>query len=321
MKDVKVSVVICAYTMERLNDLCEAVQSLREQTLKPFEIIVAIDHNDELYDRLKITLPATTKIIKNQDTPGVSVTRNVGILAANGEFVACMDDDAQARPDWLENIVTPLETGIASVVGGKCELFWKGGERPVWFAEELDWIVGGTYKGHPDKPTEVRNVSSCSMALSRETLRAAGYFDERIGSVNGERRGGEEAVFCLNIKNSIPEKQILYEPKAVVLHKVHVARAAIGYVIKRSYQEGVSKAVLERLVGSGGSLTVEGSYLKYLVKNSVPRRLATLYRPSSFLQLWSIVLSVSATIAGYAVQKFKNFFPDDRRERRVAAEG
>jgi len=316
-----ISVVICAFTMERFKDTCEAVQSLIEQTLKPQEIIVAIDHNDELYRALRDALPATVRVIKNESAPGVSVTRNTGILAASGDVIACMDDDARASNDWLEKIVKPLESGKVSVVGGKCELFWKGGERPAWFAEELDWIVGGTYKGHPEEPTEVRNISSCSMALPRETLEAAGCFDERIGSVNGERRGGEEAVFCLNIKNSLPDKLIWYEPRAVVLHKVHVRRAKIGYIIKRSYQEGVSKALLENLVRSNRSLRVESSYLRYLMKKSIPGRLATIYRKTSFLQLWAITLSVCATLAGYIVQKIKSLFRSGGMQNRALAEG
>lgn len=314
-----ISVVICAYTMERFKDTCEAVESLREQTLQPHEIIIAVDHNDELHRRLREALQADVKIVRNEGAPGVSVTRNTGILAAIGEFIACMDDDAQAQPDWLETIVKPLETGTVSVVGGRCELFWKGGERPAWFAEELDWIVGGTYKGHPEMPTQVRNVSSCSMALSRDTLQA-GCFDERIGSVNGERRGGEEAVFCLNIKNSLPEKLIWYEPRAVVLHKVHVRRAAIGYVIARSYQEGASKAMLERLVRYKAPLTVESSYLKYLLTKSIPRRMVTIYRKASFLQLWAIVISVFATIAGYVVGKIRRPFCANGKQNRAVAE-
>ncbi|GAJ08666.1 unnamed protein product, partial [marine sediment metagenome] len=44
----KVSVVICAYTTERLQDIHEAVDSVRAQTLKPHEVILALDHNEEL---------------------------------------------------------------------------------------------------------------------------------------------------------------------------------------------------------------------------------------------------------------------------------
>ncbi|MGI6129520.1 MAG: glycosyltransferase [bacterium] len=48
-----VSVVICTYTMSRLNDLHEAVLSLLQQTYLPLEIIVVVDNNRELYEKLQ----------------------------------------------------------------------------------------------------------------------------------------------------------------------------------------------------------------------------------------------------------------------------
>jgi len=43
-----VSVVVCAYTMDRWGDLCAAVESLLVQSVAPLEIVVIIDHNPEL---------------------------------------------------------------------------------------------------------------------------------------------------------------------------------------------------------------------------------------------------------------------------------
>jgi len=48
MNDPSVSVIICAYTEERLKDIHEAVDSVLAQTLKPHEVILAVDHNQGL---------------------------------------------------------------------------------------------------------------------------------------------------------------------------------------------------------------------------------------------------------------------------------
>src|SRR4051812_15676117 len=48
-----VSVVICAYTLDRWDDLVAAVTSVRSQTAPPRETIVVIDHNDELLARVR----------------------------------------------------------------------------------------------------------------------------------------------------------------------------------------------------------------------------------------------------------------------------
>ena len=54
--DAAVSVVVCAYTMDRWGDLCAAVDSLLVQTVPPIEIVVVIDHNPELLARARIEL-------------------------------------------------------------------------------------------------------------------------------------------------------------------------------------------------------------------------------------------------------------------------
>ena len=46
-----ISVVICAYTEDRWDDLVAAVASVRHQTVPPHEIVVVIDYNPALLAR------------------------------------------------------------------------------------------------------------------------------------------------------------------------------------------------------------------------------------------------------------------------------
>ena len=45
------SVVLCAYTLERWDDICAAVESLRVQTHPVAQVVLVADHNDELLAR------------------------------------------------------------------------------------------------------------------------------------------------------------------------------------------------------------------------------------------------------------------------------
>ena len=45
---IDISVVICAYTEKRWQDLQAAIHSVKQQSLPPKEIIVVIDHNPSL---------------------------------------------------------------------------------------------------------------------------------------------------------------------------------------------------------------------------------------------------------------------------------
>ncbi len=48
MKDTDISVVICAYSEDRWDDLVAAIDSIQRQRTPPRETIVAVDHNPAL---------------------------------------------------------------------------------------------------------------------------------------------------------------------------------------------------------------------------------------------------------------------------------
>src|SRR5215207_1020357 len=64
------SVIICAYTEKRWRDLVAAVESLRQQTLRPTEIVVVIDHNPALLERVQAGL-CDVVAVENQEAHGL----------------------------------------------------------------------------------------------------------------------------------------------------------------------------------------------------------------------------------------------------------
>src|SRR5262245_11775286 len=99
-----VSVVICAYTEKRWDDLVAAVASVQQQSLSPRETIVVIDHNPALLDRVRAHMPDVIAA-ENTETRGLSGARNSGIAASRSSIIAFLDDDAIAMPDWLEQLI------------------------------------------------------------------------------------------------------------------------------------------------------------------------------------------------------------------------
>lgn len=328
-ESLRVSVIICCYTEERLKDIHEAVESVLAQTLRPHEVIIAVDHNKELYQKLAETYrdsveisrnfvnttqspnlqsPIPILLILNEGAQGVSETRSLGIRIADSKFIACIDDDAIAEKEWLEKLIEHLPNPNVMVIGGKVILRWPAGKRPGWFPEELDWIIGGTYRGLPLQGKEVRNVSSCNMASTSDIFKAIDYFNPNIGSVAGKRRGAEEAELCLRLKQKIPQAMIWYQPEAIVHHKVPPQRLTLRYLISRSYQEGFSKAKVQKLLqptqqtsSTQQILSTENAYLRYLLSKSIPERLTRFYHRESLPQIVAIIMCVAATGLGYLV--------------------
>jgi glycosyltransferase involved in cell wall biosynthesis len=352
-----VSVIICCYTEERLKDIHEAVESVLVQTLKPREVIIAIDHNKQLYQKLAETYrdsveigsdavnliqcpnlqspvpnpqspipspqsPIPVVLVLNRGAQGLSETRNVGIRASSGDIVAFIDDDALAGPDWLENLVKPFQSPIPYLqshvvaVAGRAIPLWLNGSRPFWFPEELDWIVGCTYKGLPtgtpnfeprtlnSELRTIRNVAGCNMAFRKGVFEKAGFWGGEIGAVGQKLKGGEEAELCLRIKHRIPQTLILYEADALVYHKVPRRRATLRWIAIHSFAEGSCKAKVDKLSSrfSQKRLSTETSYLRYLIFQSIPERLARFYRGGSLPQIAAIITCIAATGVGYLVQ-------------------
>ena len=99
-----VSVVICAYTLERWETLVAAIESVRHQRYPAHEIIAVIDHNDELLRAVRARFPQLTALA-NTGPRGIAGGRNCGIAVASGAVVAFLDDDAVADPNWLAHLV------------------------------------------------------------------------------------------------------------------------------------------------------------------------------------------------------------------------
>jgi GT2 family glycosyltransferase len=252
-----VSVVICAYTEARWDDLCAAVASVHAQTATPLELIVVVDHNDALLARARATLDA--RVIANQETRGLSGARNSGVAAACGSVLAFLDDDAVAHPEWLEHLTAAYVHGAVIGVGGPADPVWDAG-RPAHFPPEFDWVVGCTYRGTPETRAAVRNPVGANMSLRRAVFEEVGGFRSGIGRVGALPVGCEETELCIRAGRHWPEGRILYEPLARVRHRVPAERAGWRYFRSRCFAEGRSKALVATLAGATAGLASERSY-------------------------------------------------------------
>jgi glycogen synthase len=251
-----ISVIICAYTLDRYSDLVAAVDSVRQQTCPPSQIIVAIDHNDELLARALETFPELT-VIPSIDPPGLSGARNTGLALSTGQIVAFLDDDAIAAEAWLEGLAAGYSADNVLGVGGFIGPLWET-ERPGWFPEEFDWVLGCTYRGMAEG-TAVRNMIGANMSFRRDVLAAVGGFSHELGrmSTGISGLGDEETAACIRASQLYPGGVFIYASRAQVEHRVPSSRTTWRYFRQRCYGEGISKSHLARSVGSHDGLSSE----------------------------------------------------------------
>lgn len=297
-----VSVVICAYTEARWDELVAAVRSAQAQATPVLETILVIDHNPALRERASREIPDVV-LVENVEQRGLSGARNSGVQVARGDVIAFMDDDAWADGAWWSHLAAAYADPAVMAAGGAILPAWEHG-RPVWFPREFDWVVGCTYLGMPEERATVRNMIGCNMSFRREAFAEVGGFSHGIGRIGTRPLGGEETEFCIRAQRRWPDRVIVYEPAAFVNHRVPAARGTIGYFRSRCYSEGLSKAAIAKLVGSGSALATERGYAVRTLGGGVARNLADVVRGRSLAgvrRAVAIVFGLVVTTAGYAV--------------------
>jgi GT2 family glycosyltransferase len=295
-----VSVIICGYTEKRWSDLIEAIGSADEQTVRPVEIIVVIDHNPALLRRARFALPDAV-VIANEDARGLSGARNSGVRATRGEVLAFLDDDAIAAPDWLEHLLEPYRDPAVIGVGGTVEPLWPD-RRPRFMPDEFDWVVGCTYRGLPATTSPVRNLIGANMSIHRGVFDAVGGFRAGVGRVGTRPVGCEETELCIRATQRLPGTRMIFAPRARVRHRVTKERAGWPYFRARCWAEGLSKAVVARLAGREDGLASERQYITHTLPRGLVRGIMDAVvrgDPAGLARAAAIVAGLTITTAGY----------------------
>lgn len=307
-----VSVIIAAFADERWGDLVEAVDSVSGQSHPAQETIVVIDHNGRLFLRATAEF-AGVRVLENALVHGASGARNTGVAASTSDVVVFMDDDATADPHWLKHLITPFERSAVIGVGGRLEPAWST-RRPRWFAPEFDWVVGGSYRGMPERVTPIRNVWSGNMAIRREVFDAIGGFRVGFGKT-GARSRPEDTDLCLRAGAVHEGTYWVFQPAALAHHKVPASREQFRFFVRRCFAEGQGKADLGALVDRTTAMSSEKSYARTVLPRGVVIGLGEAIRgdPMGAARSGVILLGLAAATAGLASERWVQRFGHSRR--------
>ena len=191
-----VSVVIPCYNHGQYVN--EAVQSILEQTLQDFEIIIVNDGSTdgETVRILNSLERPKTRVIHLPQNMGLPAARNTGIREAQGKYICCLDADDKLQATYLEKATALMESnrGI-SFVGSWTQVF--GSESRVWYAKQFD----------PDEILYANQFNSLAVFRRIAWEQAGGFFEEM-------REGFEDWEFWVRLTSlgyrgyQIPEKLI-----------------------------------------------------------------------------------------------------------------
>ncbi len=288
-----VSVVICTYAMDRYADFCDAIESVQKQSHESVEIIIVVDGNEAVAKRVRREFDSSNiKTHNNDQNHGVSYSRTKGAEIATGEVVAFIDDDAIADSDWISELVHVYRETNALAVGGRMVGLWLAG-RPWYLPREFDWLVGVTHPGFAEPYAEIRNTFESNISFRREVFLDLGGFDLSLGPDADSYRHSEGAELGARLQAAY-NRGVVYNPNAVVKHKVFSHRTRPSWLVKRAFQQGQSKRKAEQLgIESSGE---ESTYLWRLASVSVPRRLRALVRSPSVRPVGQLAMILLLTV-------------------------
>jgi glycosyltransferase involved in cell wall biosynthesis len=302
MNQSTVSVIICAYTEKRWNEVIAAVFSVQQQDLLPLEILLVIDHNQSLFEKARSYFKDILVLENNQER-GLSGARNCGLMHAKGDLIAFLDDDAIAERDWLSYMCEGCQDERVLGVGGEVLPTWIG-KRPTWFPHEFLWVVGCSYYPQYPHPIPVRNPYGGCTCIRREVFDTIGGFTVGLGRVGTLPMGGEETELAIRAKHYWPDKFFLLDARAKIHHLIPVERSTWSYFRARCFSEGISKALITYSVGSKDSLASERSYMLTLLPRGILQGiLDTLFHfdLSGLQRACAILLGLLFTMAGYLI--------------------
>jgi len=268
-----VSVAIPAYTMKRWELLCRAVESARTQTVPVDRVVVCIDNNDELLARAREEWDQATgtpvAVIPNRHSDhlgrvsahqaahgttrrfGAGSARNTAGEAIESDVIAFMDDDAEARPDWIEQLLAVFADPSIVAVGGPPLPRYETA-RPSWFPANFDWVFGCAYEGLPSTVAPLRHLIGANMAVRRSSWWEVGGF---VGS------DFDDLNLCMRLAERFGDHSIYYTPHAVVHHYVPSERVTWRYFWRRCYFVNREKVRVFRRMGSAANLTAEREFV------------------------------------------------------------
>ncbi len=154
--------------------------------------------------------------------------RNIGAVAAEGDYFLFIDDDCEPAPDWIEQNILELEQPEIGAVGGQI-----AGKSKAFFAQCVDFSSFAFSQVSRRMETP---VCSASLAVKRQAFEAAQGFSEEL-------RSGEDIDFCYRlIKMGF---KTVYQPTVKVLHNHH--RKNFSTLMRYSYFYGRVKGLYVKL--------------------------------------------------------------------------
>jgi succinoglycan biosynthesis protein ExoM len=231
-----VSVDVCIATYKRLDLIRQLLESLAVQTIiDSLKLrIIIIDNDPEKSAKTTVDTFFSDKdiayIYDVQPEKNISLTRNKALDYATADYLAFIDDDEWASPDWLIHLLQTCQRYNADVIFGPV--------IPQFPEDTPDWIIkGGFFNRKANKTGDIMTHGATSNTLikSPEKFKNTLRFDPKYGLTGGE---DTDLFTRLHINGA----KLVWCSEALVYEVVPKQRMTINWLAKRAFRGGQNYA-------------------------------------------------------------------------------
>jgi len=242
----RLSIIVCTYNRD--NFLIKCLEHLSNQSAEKhlFEIIVINNNSDDntetICHNFRINHPELLFEHILEVKQGLSICRNRGIRASNGELISFIDDDAFADKKFAHNLIQyfHLHPEVAAI-GGKVTPSYQG-DPPSWMSRYLLPLVAALDKGNYPKPFRGTEFPiGANMAFRRSIIDSMDPFDTDLGRKGLFLGSGEEKDLFFKLKKK--KYKIHYVPDVQVSHSIPDSRLKPEYIKRMANGIGQSEAL------------------------------------------------------------------------------
>ena len=249
---------ICICTFRRPTLLAQLLESLAALQLsgvaREIEIIVA--DNDPANSAREVLQgwrapPRFSLIALHVPQANISLARNATVSAAQGEWIAFIDDDETPQTDWLVQLTSAQQAHSADAVFAPVV--------PRYVPGTPAWIVQGQYFDRRRFPTgtriDERDTRTGNVLISAALLKSmTGPFDADFG-----RTGGEDSLLFRDLLAK--GAKFIWCDEAPVEEDVPLDRANAAWLLRRAYRIGQTWIRAEQHRRTGANRLAHGLYL------------------------------------------------------------
>lgn len=293
-----VTIGVCTY--KRPEGIAKCLRSLiDQQTSVPFDIVVTENEPAQGSKAVieQIADEAKEKGIEIryycEPEPNISIARNRCVAECRGEFLAFIDDDEWAEPDWLEKLVEVQREYDADVVHGTVISEYEPG-----FPDYLKDIRNFQHMFHEGQKLESAATNSALYRIA--LLKKREYpFNLDYGITSGE--DSDLAFFLYQKLNAL----IIKTFKAVVHELQSASRGKCKYYWKRSFRESyIAASLFHKYYYRMAGLKVNGIYFFSALKNLLKNCFKIFVSPRrAFAQMGMSLASMAGICAFYLGRK------------------